>query len=871
MHERADPEQAHDQPQQAPLAAPPAAFERLAAPASAPLTTGGVLALQRGVGNAAVAAMLRGGPQVSRTVTATTAPGPTAPAAGPDAAHHTRAELDAMTLSEFDIFAEAQADWATEPGRPASTPPLPAAYREKLRVLLEFAREDEGGIRPVLAGCGTMTVHDLVGTGLGNTARTKLRRYAQAVAQVPRVTVELQQTADVARAMLYGDALGKLERTPGPGVSHAIFKQTGGGDSLGNLIDSGFLDDFIAYCRICHPLLEAPGAEIDSYLALRGEGANPISYHSRLPDVRNYHRFEKTALDRLAANVRYTRKDKPLFLILHSNFDHNGAFHRDPNLTAVITDGGHLTILIEGKETLAEIQSELGPLAHRYGQGNQIEQVMFAGHGNNNVIQMAGTMDTAALATGAKPEDAEVGQDITSAPGVTAETDALMHELLANMSTSPNARIVLNGCLTASNAVNAPLDSDPAVAARQVHDAIHAQPSLATYLQTAAAGTSVSVRGANASFGQVGLEDPSGNLDIVAAGGADPQLTASKLEYVRGGTEPQGALRAVLEVWAEDRLATPATTTALDAVRERLRTEPASAEWDARIIRTLYEIVAANPDNANLIRQLGNAAGDLGELKHEAQCTVRALNSVPAGQLATIFTGLMATSLWTSEPRIPLVVLQRWLRADGTKRADFLAVLGTSFTCLVARPFVDMGLLSAELPALLPTAHAAAASTGELKLALLGIPGATPNPTCHAFLRAVAGTASSFPPALGIDGLLGGMSTQADIEVAIGIRGPAATPPTGGGSTAAPPNNVDLDGDGVNDFRVEPMTRRGAVAASRLNVRRRPDIASDSLALLPSGSRVNLIGTSGDWYAVEHRPPGTAFVHKDFIDLRPTL
>ncbi len=867
MPRRADPEeQANEQRQRAPLPDPPAK----AVPAPAPhasLTAGGVLALQRSAGNAAVTAMLGGRSPLSRTVTATTAPGPTAPVAGPDAAHHTRAELEAMTLSEFNAFAEAQADWATEPGRPATTPPMPAAFREKLRVLLEFSRESEGGTQPVLAGCGTMIVHDLVATGLGNTVRGKLRRYAQAVAQA-HVTVELQQTADVARAQQFGAALIKLEATPGPGVSHAIFKQTGD-DSLGKLVDSGFLDDFIAYCRICHPLLEAPGSEIDSYLALRNEGANPIAYHSRLPDVRNYHRFEKNALDRLALNVRHTRKDKPLFLILHSNFDHNGAFHRDPNLTAVITDSRHLTILVEGKETLAEIQSELSPLAHRYGQGDRIEQVMFAGHGNSNVIQMAGTMDAAALGRGETPERSERGQDINSAPGHTAGTDALMHELLANMSTSPNARIVLNGCLTASNAVNGPLDHDPATAARQVTAAIAAQPSLATYLATAAAGTSVGVKGANASFDQVGLEDAGGNLDIIAAGGDDPQLTASKLDYVRGGTEPQGALRAVLEVWASDRLATPVTTTSLDAVRARLAAEPASAEWDARIIQTLYRIVAANPDDADLIRQLGNCAGDLSEANAEEKCRVSAMESVPAAHLATIFTGLMATSLWTSEARVPLVVYQRWLRADATKGANFLATLGTSFTCATARTFVDLPRMSAELPALLPVAHAAAPSSGELKLALLGAAGASVDATSRTFLRAVIGTAPAFPPALGIDGLLGGMRTQADIEVAIGVRGPAATPPTG--TPAGPPNNVDLDGDGVNDFRVEPMTRRGAVAASRLNVRRRPDIASDSLDLLPRGSRVDLIGTSGDWYAVEHRPPGTAFVHKDFIDLRPSL
>ena len=847
MHSRQEREPRLDRPEKPERAspAPPASATRL-------------LALQRSAGNAAVSAMLarQGAPAA-----------PAAPAS-PAVTHHTQAELEAMTLADFNAFAEAQADWASEPGRPSGTPVLPSAFVAKLRILLEFAREDEGGVKPVLAGCGTMAVHDLVASGLSVPVRNKLRAYAQAVAQ-SHVTIEVQQISDVARAQVLGAAVTKLEAMPGPGVSHTIFKQTGGSDSLGDLVDSGHLDDFIAYCRRAHPLLEAPGSEIASYLALRTEGADPLSYLGRLPDVRNFHRFEKAALDAAVLNRRHTAKDRPLFLILHSNFDHNGAFHRDPNLTAVITDTRHLALLIEGKETLGEISGELHGLATRYGQGNKIAQVMFAGHGNNNVIQMAGTMDTAALNAGSAPEDAERGQDITSAPGQTAETDRLMRELLANMATDGSARIVLNGCLTASNSVNAPLDPDPKKAAAQVQAAISAQPSLATYLAQAAAVSRVNVLGANASFGQVGLMDPSGNLDIVAAGGADPQLTASKVDYIRGGTEPQGALRAVLEVWAADRLASPPTTAALDAVRTRLSTEAPSPNWDLRIIRTLYEIVQANPDNAELIRLLGNCAGDLGELKFQEQCRVNKLASVPAAHVATIFTGLTATTFWGSVPRIPLVVLQRWLHDDATKKPAFLTQLGgASFTCATAKDFVDLGLLGGKLGELLPVADAPTASSGQLKLALLGARG-TPNPICRDFLRAVVGTNPGFPPALRIDALLGGYSTQADVEVAIGVRGPAATPPASGGP-AAPPNNVDLDGDGINDFRVEPITRRGAVIASSLHVRRRPDITADSLALLPRGTRVNLIGTSGDWYAIEHRP-GTAFVHKDWVDLRTQL
>ena len=840
--------------------------ERVARPseAQAPVHAEGeiarMLSLQRGAGNAAV----------SRMVLARQVP-PVAPPA-PAAVHHTQAEIDAMTLSDFDAYATDQADWATEPNRPAADSPMPADHVRKLRRLLEFAREAGGGSQPILAGCGGMTVSDLLATNLDGAVRDELRHYGQAVAQTT-VTVQLGPVSDVARAREYGRALKKLEVTPGHGVAHTIFKQTEGADQLGELIDSGHLDDFVAYCRGCHPLLEADnGAEIRSYLALRTEGADPRDYRGRIPDVRNFHRFEKALLDALALNRRHTAKDKPLYLILHSAFDHNGAFHRDPNLTAVFTDNSHLTLMIEGKTSLAEVASELGPLARRYGQGNKIQQVMIAGHGNAQVIQLAGTMDTAQLDAGGTNTDAEQDDAVSSHTGSTAHTDAFMRELLRNMANDPNARIVLNGCLTASNSVNAPLDGDPAKAAQQVHDAIQAEPSLATYLGAAAAtaGNQAQVRGANASFGQVGLMDASGNLDIVPGARApDPLLTAAKVDYIRGGNEPQGCMRAVLEVWAQDRLASPQTTAARDAVQARLR-DPDSTAWDQRIIRTLYGIADANWDNAELIRQLGDAGGDLSELKFERSCRVSALNSVPAAHVATIFTGLTTAAWWTTTPRLPLVVHQKWMQSDASKEAEFMTTLGNAaFTCRVAQRFVDFtGPIATHLGALLPAGHGPTASRAELILSLLGVETdeAAPEPTSKAFLIAAWGAGPTFPAAMGVEALLDGLSTAQSVERAIGVRAPLG----GGGGAGAPVLNVDLDRDGVNDFHVDPITRRGLVTATRLNVRERPGMGETVVGGLDQGRQVEAIGTSGDWYAIEFNG-GAAFVHHDWVTLRQQL
>ena len=68
----------------------------------------------------------------------------------------------------------------------------------------------------------------------------------------------------------------------------------------------------------------------------------------------------------------------------------------------------------------------------------------------------------------------------------------------------------------------------------------------------------------------------------------------------------------------------------------------------------------------------------------------------------------------------------------------------------------------------------------------------------------------TFPAAFGVDGLLDGLSTAQSVERAIGVRAPLGGG-GGGGGGGGPQLNVDLDRDGVNDFHIDPITRRGLV------------------------------------------------------------
>jgi hypothetical protein len=69
-------------------------------------------------------------------------------------------------------------------------------------------------------------------------------------------------------------------------------------------------------------------------------------------------------------------------------------------------EGARLEAFLAGcgpmKESLAEVQGDIDPLAKKYGKGDKIDQVMFAGHGAARVIELAGKVR---MALSAHPPD----------------------------------------------------------------------------------------------------------------------------------------------------------------------------------------------------------------------------------------------------------------------------------------------------------------------------------------------------------------------------------------------------------------------------------------------------------------------------------
>jgi hypothetical protein len=767
--------------------------------------------------------------------------------------YKTGAQLEAMTLGAFNTFATDQADWASGAGvvEPAKT---------QLRSLLEFARNDAG---IVLGALGQFSVKDLVAKGAGTGAADdpSFVAYAKGCKNGMGPTVAIKTPATtVDKAAAWGAALIKLEATPGRATIHKVVKQESGArkQNLQELVDAGYVDDFINYVNTVGPNLEASnGAELRSYVDLRGDPADPVTYKPDIPDVLDYHRFEKGALDGLKTNLAAAKGAKPLAVILHSALDWNGAFHRDVHLTKLINRPTHVTLMIEGKATLAGASSLLTPLGAKYKNDGKIDEVMIAGHGDSASMELGGAVTNAKVSS---QEDVKTKDPAT--------TGAFYNDILTTMVNSPDSRIVLNACLTNSNKVKvSPLDPDPKKAAAQDIAAIAADPSLATELRSIVktAKMKVDVRGANASFGSIGLQDAAGKMDLDSA--IDPKLTSpDKLSYAEFGTEPSGALRAVLESWANDQAA--GKTATIDAVKRRIGVGAASVAWKESVIQALYALIAAAPTDGQRINELEAAAGTLSEARGRENCRVNPIKrDVPLLHRPAIFTRLMSADLFTTTDYIGAVLLQVWMDTDDARKADFIAHLTakTTLNTSTASDIIDLAHIAPMLgPMLLAPPAPGVINRGEILLACLFLArqGAAAPAAAKAYIAAVVGVGKAhFPAAAKIGDILGGDTTEDEILEAAGLKLKAsATPPkVAVGGPAAPTPNIDIGHTGKNNFFVEPLTQRAEPNPPDIEVLKKP--GGGKRGKFKTGDTIHIIGKADAYYAVEWKGD-TAFVNE---------
>lgn len=811
-------------------------------------------------------------------------------------------EFKAMTLNGLHQHANAQADWHVSPH-------LSATERDQIRKILSFTRE-----KNIRANCGSFNFNELkthLTIAGGNDAAVfdPLRLYANTSATSD--PFRISQVTNVADGLLVGKKLKILFN----GFPSFILKTAMYEEPFQKLTTTAEVQKLVDYYKNAQ---NTPTFQSDNRkLSLNDFGAYTLLTASKYPldydstdlkgNVRNYHRFEQRALDQLDANFKNTTPTNPLTLILHTAIDHNGAFVRDPTLSDVIVSSNLHVLMIEGKETLAEYQKEIEPIAKKYGKNDKIDQVMFAGHGDAQSIQLGGKIEEDKRKQvpdpnnpGTMKTNENYGKIKEVSDGINVRdkpiaAKALFDEVLDNMnlatdaSKQPHRRILFNACLTNSNSIPfAPSGVSEAQARTAIQGWLTSNKNLVdTVLSRAAAkGSDLSkVVGSVASHGRLKMLDAGDNLELISS--YDPYLTAAnKIDYVKHGKEPLGVLRAVHEIWASATASD--RTTLLSEVTAR--SGKGSTDWRNVIIESIFKIliVASNWKDPNLIKAMQWVASTIDHCKSEANCRVPNLEEtieivinktpVTSAHIVSIFKALATSAEWAARDFIPLVYYQVWMAtnpADTSLAGKLTNHINTKYANIkTLRDYIDKDYMKKK--GLFKAILKNKGSFGEIKLALIGA--LARDADCISFLKKELNAAKEFPVTHNIDTLLGGVATNEDVRENMGVyTPPSAAPATTAPSTApttAKDANLTIHGDAQNTLHVESVTMTGGTKKgffARVSpVYKKPDASSLKFADLAKGTAIIIVGSVGEWWAIEYTHSGTlttAFVKKDRVNV----
>jgi Domain of unknown function (DUF4157) len=719
----------------------------------------------------------------------------------------TNLELLDLTVKAFDDHRKSeQMDWANTPG-------FTEAQRHIIWHMIDWG----------VSGLARIKLDDVVqAIEADPISQDYLKEYCTAVNGGE--TVQLEAVADLPTALKQGKWVDQLNKTVGgPRV-----KATIPADKFKDLIaDETVADAFIDYYTNQNPILQTKdGREVWAFCKLVGEEkANINDYTGTLPAIRNYHKFKKAALDKLVADLTAARTT-PLMLVLYSMFDHNGAFHRHEEMHKVITDTHNRVFLLEDMNpnlVLKLKEDGFDQLARAYGMEGKITQAVLAGHGDTHSVELAGE-DTQMVGEEVRMDGYYPATFDPDNPNATMWAE-FFEALFRNMETKGgfSSKLLLRACLTNSNEVDLPkltefmrtegiIDLD-AVADTKTpeHQAsiragikqyIAKYGSIATKMQTLAGGRAT-VLGANASItaASTGSIKPSGELSIIAL--TDPAVDKSKLEYVQSGTEPVGAIKAVIESWAHDPIECFA--------KMDLRIAAPVATNDDFVIHLLYGTIKANYANdilaANAFTRSAHALSSV--VKGSTECRVSALTSDAMIQKHAVafYAALLGHAPIAAVARAKLVIYQAWLLKDDAKQTAVADTLGqVNFDRNKAKDYVDIAAIASKIPAIL--ADGTASQRGRDLLALIGFI-ANNNLDCKNYLVAQATEVGKPLPQRLKDELKG--YDEKRLRLGLGLPEeivPVLPPPLPLGGGPPPPvlhqPNVRTSG-GINDYFVEPL------------------------------------------------------------------
>jgi hypothetical protein len=782
----------------------------------------------------------------------------------------TQAELLELTVGEFDTHRKrTQMDWANAD--------FDDATRKALWEIVDWG----------LDGLAAIKLADVVTQAKQPESRGDLKSYCEAISgkHGAEPTVELVKLTSLKNVLREGRWVAKLTKELGGPRMRAVMPR----NVFKRLIaDESVAEQFVDYHKTYRPILQAPsGKDTTSFITLvKDEGGKVADYAGELLHIKNIHKFPRASLDKLKTDK--VKAGKPLTLVFQSLFDHNGAFIRHEHVNKVIQNANVRAYAIEGQDRpgMKELaDTGIAKLAADYGLDGKITQVMVAGHGNATLISVGGGgSDVEEKGTTGEYKVTEKDKVSVSFGSTTSANfwTAFFEALLSNMETKEglNPTILLRACLTASNSVDvdklkAELKTatggerinvdhssvDPTTEQNQakiragIVKYIKRHGSLAKVLGDKALGRA-EVLGAQSSItagGTGSIDEKTGQLQIIAI--LDPMVAAPKIQYVRHGKEPLGAIRAVIESWAENR------DECFKQMTERVADTVATD--DDFIIQLLYRTILGTYKNdiltANGFAMTASALHGIAAAGTE--CRPSKLRDDPMTQKhRAAFYPLLLGKF--SRPFARLAIYEDWLSLDATKQADVVEVLkGTQRSAV--KDYLDFDMLDAHVQPILDLASADL--HGRLVLALVGFIDSDKRADCKTFLLKQLDAGNRFSAEL--KSALAPYSED-ELRKSMGLEVAATVTATG-----APERKENIAGGG---FHVEPMRTTvkpsKAAADDAAKVMSSPKDDATVLEAKETSQDYDVVGAvktlSGDdagWFMIRMPTGAVGYMHAKYL------
>jgi|GEM_PF-861625 len=786
--------------------------------------------------------------------------------------------LPGMDLDAFKQYTGAQADWFVETT-------LTAGDRNDLWKLLFKTRPGS----PIMAGVSDIPVKEL--RTVTDAQWTGLEVYCRGCDSAGH-TIRLHPGGALADRITLGGILKVLET----GIPGIVLEATMTELQLKKIQTDGLLIPMMAYLLTFHPHLQetvgsaaglAAGTRSETQMLLDFVKApGMLAFLPLLGRVRNLHRFAPDALLQLQNNFADFSHTKPLYLILYSGHDYDSAFIRSQALfESILKDRSKLVLMLEGQGSLQDIIDKVPKIATDYGQPdaggvNRIAQVMIAGHGSSQSVEMAGSGVPSIDAEGKvqyQTEDLDLDKN-------NAQTVKLLEVLMENLNPA-TARVVYAGCLVGSTAVPVKDAGGVALGAADITREVNnpARKSLAATTRDIAVakgrGGAV-VEGSRASVGlkaSNSLMDAAGNFHVDYT--FDPTAFGNANVYVATGKEPEGLLRAAVEVAAVNPVV------AANQLRTRSLIPPRDAWYDPVTLALVKEALDGVAPGAAVdivkVNQLATMAPDF-FLSYWAGRSIAFfgsevnVNPVVAANLYTAVTAIPAMAApakqETKEGRFILEL--GWSMLNPARSGNVIAYLDAraELTTTVLAKHLDIPWLNSVAASASLFPPGAAASDGRIRLALAWMQKDNNNADVKAFLNGqvnVAGPRPRLQP-----NIIAQLSSPADEEGILSALGRLVPVVPGvGGAKDLPAANADAfpgKAPAMNDVRVEsnPYVATVIPPAFVLNVRKQPTMKGEPFHWLKRGETVKVMGFVHQWAAVDINGK-LGFAHGNFLSAPP--